>query len=730
MKSTGCNRLLKLLSALLIYALTATYAVFASALEIPFSDTAGFSANAPASVVRLLGGAPLAGRGGLEFSNAVTVPPGDPLGAGTAPPNIWKGVAWGCAQLIASPSTCANAGVIGNGINFGDPAAKADRSAFVVEGKFGTLNDTAWTDVAAVTHFNKTINAQSNVLKAVNILSYLRLGASGSIVDTPSPATISIAYKETINDALCRVLPAAGAPVNPLRSNCDDYAIIASLDLAPVFLPIGAAGNAAATFIDFRLAATPASGALICDGSPTQPAACGGYRGASKLIYTAERSINRFSLQARLRPANPPTTALFVIGDVEPHAVGNTVNFWGAQWWTNNAVSGPVSSGVASFIGYANKADDFCGGKWESRPGNNSNPPATIPDDIAVIVTSSVQKNGTTISGNIKQIVTVHSDGLYAPAAGQRGSGTVTSILCPVLPPICGDGLKSGPEQCDDGNTLQGDGCSAVCSTESGYTCTGSPSVCTANSICGNGLVSGPEQCDDGNALPGDGCSASCTTESGFTCAGSPSVCSAINVCGNGIVTGAEQCDDGNTNFGDGCSVSCTVESGFSCTGSPSVCTANSICGNGIVTGAEQCDDANPTPGDGCSTSCTIESGFTCAGSPSLCTVINACGNGILQGGESCDDGNVGSGDGCSAICTVENGFSCSGSPSICGAICGDGFVASTEQCDDGNFFSGDGCDANCSLTACGNGIITGGEQCDDGNTIPGDGCSAVCQSE
>ncbi|MCX6750762.1 MAG: myxococcus cysteine-rich repeat containing protein [Candidatus Pacearchaeota archaeon] len=44
----------------------------------------------------------------------------------------------------------------------------------------------------------------------------------------------------------------------------------------------------------------------------------------------------------------------------------------------------------------------------------------------------------------------------------------------------CGNGIIESPyEECDDGNYNSGDGCSFSCSVESGYTCTGQPSVCT-----------------------------------------------------------------------------------------------------------------------------------------------------------------------------------------------------------------------------------------------------------
>src|SRR5262249_41610059 len=47
----------------------------------------------------------------------------------------------------------------------------------------------------------------------------------------------------------------------------------------------------------------------------------------------------------------------------------------------------------------------------------------------------------------------------------------------------CGDGILQEGEECDDGNTVSGDGCSATCKHE----------------VCGNHVLDPGEQCDDGN---------------------------------------------------------------------------------------------------------------------------------------------------------------------------------------------------------------------------------------
>ncbi len=126
-----------------------------------------------------------------------------------------------------------------------------------------------------------------------------------------------------------------------------------------------------------------------------------------------------------------PLGGTFVIGDVEAHGLGSVVNFWGAQWWKNNFMSGPVSNGVASFKGYASESDDVCGGVWSSRPGNSSNPPDVLPANVLVIVTSTVVKRGPDISGNIRELLIVKQDGGYGPNPGHAGNGPVTKVLCP-----------------------------------------------------------------------------------------------------------------------------------------------------------------------------------------------------------------------------------------------------------------------------------------------------------
>jgi uncharacterized repeat protein (TIGR01451 family) len=121
-------------------------------------------------------------------------------------------------------------------------------------------------------------------------------------------------------------------------------------------------------------------------------------------------------------------SAQFVIGDLNA-VVGDTVTFWGAQWAKDNSLSGGAAP--ASFKGFTDTVPASCGGNWISRPGNSSQPPGSVPLFMAVIVSSTVTKSGSTITGDIPKIVIVRTNPGYGPSPGQTGTGTVVAVACP-----------------------------------------------------------------------------------------------------------------------------------------------------------------------------------------------------------------------------------------------------------------------------------------------------------
>jgi cysteine-rich repeat protein len=236
---------------------------------------------------------------------------------------------------------------------------------------------------------------------------------------------------------------------------------------------------------------------------------------------------------------------------------------------------------------------------------------------------------------------------LYDLLATAAGPTTAFDLTVTCEAPSCGDGALGAFEVCDDGNAVDGDGCSSTCQIEMGYECGETlPSVCGL--ICSNGRLDEGEACDDGNVLGADGCSSTCAIEAGFECDGSePSVCGLI--CSNGRLDDGEACDDGNVLAEDGCDAACAIEEGFECAGEPSVCGL--LCSNGRLDDGETCDDGNVLDADGCDATCQIEPGFGCTGTPSVCAPL--CGNGTLDPGEGCDDANATAGDGCD-LCALE----------------------------------------------------------------------------
>lgn len=245
----------------------------------------------------------------------------------------------------------------------------------------------------------------------------------------------------------------------------------------------------------------------------------------------------------------------------------------------------------------------------------------------------------------------------------------------------CGDDILEPGEVCDDGNIVDGDGCS---------------NNCFSDETCGNGIIDThslyPEECDHGklNGTTNDNCSISCHLAS--------------RACGNGIVDQnmGEQCDPGVMDSAD-CNSS--MAGAFSCKAAR--------CGDGYtnVAASEQCDSAGNDTAQCLGVSCRL----------------SQCGDNYVNfvAGEECESGG-------------NNTSTCNGKnagPASCHLpLCGDGYIntvfapsgsSSTEQCDNLGGIDTTTCNGNnhgnngpgsCRAPVCGDGYTNSatGEQCDN----------------
>jgi MYXO-CTERM domain-containing protein len=120
-------------------------------------------------------------------------------------------------------------------------------------------------------------------------------------------------------------------------------------------------------------------------------------------------------------------------------------------------------------------------------------------------------------------------------AEAQAFISNTTGFLSRVLQ-ICGDAVRNGTEECDDGNAAIDDDCTNECRI----------------AFCGDGVVNNGELCDNGMGTDDGECL---------------SICEPAR-CGDGALwVGVEACDDGNSVDGDGCSAKCEGEEPAGVTG-------------------------------------------------------------------------------------------------------------------------------------------------------------------
>ena len=358
-------------------------------------------------------------------------------------------------------------------------------------------------------------------------------------------------------------------------------------------------------------------------------------------------------------------------------------------------------------------------------------------------------------------------------------SATALAYVAPVH--ICGNGIRSTAEVCDDNNTVGGDGCNALCQIEEGFHCmstadvdggSGIGGLDTCTPICGDGKNvpwSTLDECDDNNTISGDGCSATCTIETGYACTGGSmnAMDSCLAVCGDGLRVGTEACDDGNQISFDGCSADCVIEAGFTCSG------GNTTMSDTCIACAESCATCFGPSATECTTCATSYPFFnapssclaTCltigkyADSDSICQPCNeACGT--CTGADSSDCASCTSSETpflhsgtCVAECPSEGTFadtvgsvatcvacassclSCSGSASIeCLTCANDKYMDAgtcVDGCPDGKY--GDDqracqvCDESC--LACSSGAATNCTSCPSAATFDSvvGTCTYVC---
>jgi hypothetical protein len=122
-----------------------------------------------------------------------------------------------------------------------------------------------------------------------------------------------------------------------------------------------------------------------------------------------------------------PAGGAFVVGD---RSASGAVTFWGSGWAAANELSGGAAP--RAFKGFVPSAatPPHCGATWTAHPGASSPPPATLPDYMAVVVSSTVSQKGSTIAGDAAHVAVVEVNPGYLPDPEYAGTGDVVATVC------------------------------------------------------------------------------------------------------------------------------------------------------------------------------------------------------------------------------------------------------------------------------------------------------------
>ena len=217
-----------------------------------------------------------------------------------------------------------------------------------------------------------------------------------------------------------------------------------------------------------------------------------------------------------------------------------------------------------------------------------------------------------------------------------------------------------------------GDGCNQLCQQEANWDCTTPGQPCVFIAVCGNGLLTSDEACDDGNKVSGDGCSADCkTVEPGWQCRVPGKKC--VPLCGDGVhhrhrevrrrqrgqrrrllqhlsaSSRARPVPRPASRASSRCAATARPRPARSATAGPTRRTcppaapARTACSTATAPAARR-----PAPRS-----------RSAATPPEPPRLRHQLWQRQLETGEDCDDGNLVDGDGCSSACKLEGGFTC-----------------------------------------------------------------------
>src|SRR4029079_6629595 len=133
-----------------------------------------------------------------------------------------------------------------------------------------------------------------------------------------------------------------------------------------------------------------------------------------------------------------------------------TVNYQASLSLTALAFSATTANGAPAFA-----------------PGVLPNPPRQLnPTSESAVVLVPAALGGTTVTVRVDGLAGMKVAGSQQQAVALKTGELVSLTMTLGDPAVCGDSIVRMPiEQCDDGNTMAGDGCSPTCQTETGTTC-------------------------------------------------------------------------------------------------------------------------------------------------------------------------------------------------------------------------------------------------------------------